>query len=185
MTFKAGHQLQFLFHSDSSNTEWGYKFTVTAFGLPDISVSWISDLQLLVSRLMGRLASRTMALKSTHGTLVFLPDVSFIRWYGRVEAILELVQSNSPVPHANIRPLVCYFWWNIQLIAYFVLLFSSSEVHSVKELPAAVMNHVISSPLWKPLFTHGLSGPARSRELERCSDEAQQVHTPSITSKLT
>lgn len=67
VTFKAGHQLQFLFHSDSSNTEWGYKFTVTAFGLPDISVSWISDLQLLVSRLMGRLASRTMALKSTHG----------------------------------------------------------------------------------------------------------------------
>lgn len=69
VTFKAGHQLQFLFHSDSSNTEWGYKFTVTAFGLPDISVSWISDLQLLVSRLMGRLASRTMALKSAQGMI--------------------------------------------------------------------------------------------------------------------
>ncbi|XP_060768529.1 zinc finger ZZ-type and EF-hand domain-containing protein 1 isoform X2 [Neoarius graeffei] len=115
VTFKAGHQLQFLFHSDSSNTEWGYKFTVTAFGLPDISVSWISDLQLLVSRLMGRLASRTMAFKS------------------------------------------------------------SNDVHSVKELPAAMMNHVIASPLWKPVFTHGVSRQARSREPEHRSDDAQQT----------
>ncbi|KAM4700510.1 zinc finger ZZ-type and EF-hand domain-containing protein 1 [Discoglossus pictus] len=65
VTFKAGPQLQFLFHSDSNNNEWGYKFTVTAYGLPDITLSWGSDLQLLVARLMGRLASRTMALKST------------------------------------------------------------------------------------------------------------------------
>ncbi|XP_053474575.1 zinc finger ZZ-type and EF-hand domain-containing protein 1 isoform X2 [Ictalurus furcatus] len=119
VTFKAGHQLQFLFHSDSSNTEWGYKFTVTAFGLPDISVSWISDLQLLVSRLMGRLASRTMALKST------------------------------------------------------------PKVHIVKELPAAVMNHVISSPLWKPVFMHGLSGPAISREPEHRSNDTKQIKSVS------
>uniref|UniRef100_A0A667Z8D2 Zinc finger ZZ-type and EF-hand domain containing 1 n=1 Tax=Myripristis murdjan TaxID=586833 RepID=A0A667Z8D2_9TELE len=66
VTFDAGPQLQFLFHSDSSNNEWGYKFTVTALGLPDITVSWMSDLQLLVARLMGRLASRTMALKSLY-----------------------------------------------------------------------------------------------------------------------
>ncbi|XP_023145659.2 zinc finger ZZ-type and EF-hand domain-containing protein 1 [Amphiprion ocellaris] len=66
VTFDAGPQLQFLFHSDSSNNEWGYKFTVTALGLPDITISWMSDLQLLVARLMGRLASRTLALKSTH-----------------------------------------------------------------------------------------------------------------------
>uniref|UniRef100_A0A8C2TBV7 Zinc finger ZZ-type and EF-hand domain containing 1 n=1 Tax=Coturnix japonica TaxID=93934 RepID=A0A8C2TBV7_COTJA len=64
VTFKAGPRLQFLFHSDSSNNEWGYKFTVTAFGLPDVAVSWGLDLQLLVCRLMGRLASRSMALKS-------------------------------------------------------------------------------------------------------------------------
>ncbi|XP_051981297.1 zinc finger ZZ-type and EF-hand domain-containing protein 1-like isoform X2 [Xyrauchen texanus] len=98
VTFKAGPQLQFLFHSDSSNNEWGYKFTVTAYGLPDITVSWTSDMQLLVSRLMGRLASRTMALKSPY------------------------------------------------------------EIRGVKELPAGIMNHVLSSPLWKPLFRHGLSG---------------------------
>lgn len=67
VTFDAGPQLQFLFHSDSSNNEWGYKFSVTALGLPDITLSWISDLQLLVARLMGRLASRTLALKSPHG----------------------------------------------------------------------------------------------------------------------
>uniref|UniRef100_A0A3P8R6J0 Zinc finger, ZZ-type with EF hand domain 1 n=1 Tax=Astatotilapia calliptera TaxID=8154 RepID=A0A3P8R6J0_ASTCA len=67
VTFDTGPQLQFLFHSDSSNNEWGYKFTVTALGLPDITISWMSDLQLLVARLMGRLASRTLALKSPHG----------------------------------------------------------------------------------------------------------------------
>lgn len=70
VTFDAGPQLQFLFHSDSSNNEWGYKFTVTAMGLPDITISWMSDLQLLVARLMGRLASRTLALKSPHGETV-------------------------------------------------------------------------------------------------------------------
>lgn len=70
VTFDAGPQLQFLFHSDSSNNEWGYKFTVTALGLPDITISWMSDLQLLVARLMGRLASRTLALKSPHGKTV-------------------------------------------------------------------------------------------------------------------
>lgn len=67
VTFDAGPQLQFLFHSDSSNNEWGYKFSVTALGLPDITLSWISDVQLLVARLMGRLASRTLALKSPYG----------------------------------------------------------------------------------------------------------------------
>ncbi|XP_062261903.1 zinc finger ZZ-type and EF-hand domain-containing protein 1 isoform X1 [Platichthys flesus] len=66
VTFDTGPQLQFLFHSDSSNNEWGYKFSVTALGLPDITISWMSDLQLLVARLMGRLASRTLALKSPH-----------------------------------------------------------------------------------------------------------------------
>uniref|UniRef100_A0A3Q3EHT6 Zinc finger, ZZ-type with EF hand domain 1 n=1 Tax=Labrus bergylta TaxID=56723 RepID=A0A3Q3EHT6_9LABR len=66
VTFDAGPQLQFLFHSDSSNNEWGYKFAVTALGLPDITISWMSDLRLLVARLMGRLASRTLALKSPH-----------------------------------------------------------------------------------------------------------------------
>ncbi|KFO20363.1 Zinc finger ZZ-type and EF-hand domain-containing protein 1 [Fukomys damarensis] len=66
VTFKDGPRLQFLFHSDSSNNEWGYKFTVTAYGLPDVAVSWGLDLQLLVSRLMGRLSSQCMALKSAH-----------------------------------------------------------------------------------------------------------------------
>ncbi|XP_075051075.1 zinc finger ZZ-type and EF-hand domain-containing protein 1 isoform X2 [Mixophyes fleayi] len=65
VTFKAGPQLHFLFFSDSSNNEWGFKFTVTAYGLPDIALSWSSDLQLLVARLLGRLASRSMAMKST------------------------------------------------------------------------------------------------------------------------
>nr|XP_033777379.1 zinc finger ZZ-type and EF-hand domain-containing protein 1 isoform X2 [Geotrypetes seraphini] len=64
VTFKGGPRLQFLFHSDNSYNEWGYKFSVAAYGLPDVPLSWGVDLQLLVARLMGRLASRTMALKS-------------------------------------------------------------------------------------------------------------------------
>lgn len=67
MTFKAGPRLQFLFHSDSSNNEWGYKFCVTAYGLPDVAMSWGLDLQLLVSRLLGRLASRSMAPRPPPG----------------------------------------------------------------------------------------------------------------------
>nr|XP_045015573.1 zinc finger ZZ-type and EF-hand domain-containing protein 1 isoform X2 [Jaculus jaculus] len=76
VTFKDGPRLQFLFHSDSSNNEWGYKFTVTAYGLPDVAVSWGLDLQLLVSRLMGRLASQCMALKSAHqlGSYMAMPQ---------------------------------------------------------------------------------------------------------------
>ncbi|XP_068939360.1 zinc finger ZZ-type and EF-hand domain-containing protein 1 isoform X2 [Petaurus breviceps papuanus] len=64
VTFKVGPRLHFLFHSDSSNNEWGYKFTVTAYGLPDVAVSWGLDLQLLVSRLMGRLASQCLSLRA-------------------------------------------------------------------------------------------------------------------------
>ncbi|XP_077096835.1 zinc finger ZZ-type and EF-hand domain-containing protein 1 isoform X2 [Siphateles boraxobius] len=119
VTFKAGPQLQFLFHSDSSNNEWGYKFTVTAYGLPDVTVSWTSDLQLLVSRLMGRLASRTMALKSPY------------------------------------------------------------EIRGVKELPAGLMNHVLSCPLWKPVFRQGLSGLPGEKTLAQASlDTDQEEPTP-------
>ncbi|KAL7987036.1 hypothetical protein Chor_005955 [Crotalus horridus] len=67
MTFKTGPRLQFLFHSDSSNNEWGYKFSVTAYGLPDVDISWVLDLHLLVAKLMGRLASQSMVLKSLQG----------------------------------------------------------------------------------------------------------------------
>ncbi|XP_058020399.1 zinc finger ZZ-type and EF-hand domain-containing protein 1 [Ahaetulla prasina] len=67
VTFKTGPRLQFLFHSDSSNNEWGYKFSVTAYGLPDVDISWVLDLHLLVAKLMGRLASQSMVLKSSQG----------------------------------------------------------------------------------------------------------------------
>ncbi|XP_069827246.1 zinc finger ZZ-type and EF-hand domain-containing protein 1 [Dendropsophus ebraccatus] len=94
VTFKAGPQLQFLFFSDSSNNEWGFKFTVTAYGLPDIALSWSSDLQLLVARLLGRLASQSMAMKST------------------------------------------------------------CELRPVADLPSAKITSVVSSPLWKSVFSH-------------------------------
>ncbi|NXU59508.1 ZZEF1 protein, partial [Turnix velox] len=97
VTFKAGPRLQFLFHSDSSNNEWGYKFSVTAYGLPDVAVSWGLDLQLLVSRLMGRLASRSMALKSLRelGGEVDLPPL-------KVTSVL-----NSPLWKPVFRHQMC------------------------------------------------------------------------------
>ncbi|XP_077868975.1 zinc finger ZZ-type and EF-hand domain-containing protein 1-like [Saccoglossus kowalevskii] len=58
--FKGGPRLQFLFHSDSSNNEWGYKFTVAAKGCPDVSLSWLFDLQLGLSKLFGKLCASTM-----------------------------------------------------------------------------------------------------------------------------
>lgn len=64
------------------------------------------------------------------------------------------------------------------------MVFGFSEVHSVKELPAAMMNHVISSALWKPVFMRGLSRPARSREPERCSDDTQQVQALEQTARF-
>uniref|UniRef100_A0A8C1FJB6 Zinc finger ZZ-type and EF-hand domain containing 1 n=1 Tax=Cyprinus carpio carpio TaxID=630221 RepID=A0A8C1FJB6_CYPCA len=124
VTFKAGPQLQFLFHSDSSNNEWGYKFTVTAYGLPDVTVSWTSDLQLLVSRLMGRLASRTMALKSPY------------------------------------------------------------EIRGIKELPAGLMNHVLSCPLWKPMFRHGLSGLPGEKKLALASSDTDQEEPAPLGDEL-
>ncbi|KAM9525586.1 zinc finger ZZ-type and EF-hand domain-containing protein 1 isoform 2-T2 [Guaruba guarouba] len=97
VTFKAGPRLQFLFHSDSSNNEWGYKFSVTAYGLPDVVVSWGLDLQLLVCRLMGRLASRSMALKSFRelGSEADLPPL-------KVTAVL-----NSPLWKPVFRHQMC------------------------------------------------------------------------------
>uniref|UniRef100_A0A8C5D009 Zinc finger ZZ-type and EF-hand domain containing 1 n=1 Tax=Gadus morhua TaxID=8049 RepID=A0A8C5D009_GADMO len=98
VTFDAGPQLQFLFHSDSSNNEWGYKFSVTAQGLPDITVSWMSDVQLLVARLMGRLASRAMALKSPHGRMAHVQSSPLwkpILRHGACDA-RDTPQNNTP-----------------------------------------------------------------------------------------
>ena len=60
ITFRGGHRLHFLFHSDSSNNEWGYKFKVTAKGCPDEPLSWMFDLQLCLAKLFGRLCGATM-----------------------------------------------------------------------------------------------------------------------------
>lgn len=55
-----GPHIHFLFHSDSSNTEWGYKFKVTARGSPDMPLSWPFDLQLGLIKLVGRLCGATL-----------------------------------------------------------------------------------------------------------------------------
>ncbi|XP_059146557.1 zinc finger ZZ-type and EF-hand domain-containing protein 1-like isoform X2 [Physella acuta] len=57
----SGPYVGFLFHSDSSNTEWGYKFTVTAIGTPDIQNSWLTDLQLGLIKVLGQLAGSTLS----------------------------------------------------------------------------------------------------------------------------
>lgn len=142
VTFDAGPQLQFLFHSDSSNNEWGYKFTVTALGLPDITISWMSDLQLLVARLMGRLASRTLALKSPYGETFVLSTFGQRKW---------VLDCKFRVWVDLINPREGF------LFLSFVLLLSVVEIRSVKELPPGKMSHVQSSPLWKPILRHGLT----------------------------
>ncbi|XP_044312042.1 zinc finger ZZ-type and EF-hand domain-containing protein 1-like [Varanus komodoensis] len=97
VTFMAGPRLQFVFRSDSSNNEWGYKFSVTAYGLPDVDLSWGLDLHLLVARLMGRLASQSMVLKSLRegGHEVELPPA-------KVTAVL-----NSPLWKPVFRQQMC------------------------------------------------------------------------------
>ncbi|XP_078404848.1 zinc finger ZZ-type and EF-hand domain-containing protein 1 isoform X3 [Cetorhinus maximus] len=85
VTFKSGPRLQFLFHSDNCNNEWGYKFMVKAYGLPDVRVPWVADLQLLVSRLMGCLASQALSLNSACG---LLPTVEL-----PVEKVTSVVES--------------------------------------------------------------------------------------------
>lgn len=55
-----GPHLHFLFQSDSSNTEWGYQFKVTARGSPDMELSWPFDLQLGLTKLVGRLCGATL-----------------------------------------------------------------------------------------------------------------------------
>ncbi|XP_051891309.1 LOW QUALITY PROTEIN: zinc finger ZZ-type and EF-hand domain-containing protein 1 [Pristis pectinata] len=85
VTFKSGPRLQFLFHSDNCNNEWGYKFMVKAYGLPDVRVPWVADLQLLVSRLMGCLASRALSLNSACG---LFPSVEL-----SVEKVTSVVES--------------------------------------------------------------------------------------------
>ncbi|RDD38126.1 Zinc finger ZZ-type and EF-hand domain-containing protein 1 [Trichoplax sp. H2] len=48
-----GHNLRFTFNSDSSNTDWGYKFKVSAFGYKLASLPWLFDLFLSHGRLIG------------------------------------------------------------------------------------------------------------------------------------
>ncbi|KAF6029661.1 hypothetical protein EB796_011992 [Bugula neritina] len=57
-----GNKLKFLFHSDQSNNEWGYKFTVTAKGIPDTPVSQVFDFHLSLSLLLGDVCGRTLGM---------------------------------------------------------------------------------------------------------------------------
>ncbi|GFS06651.1 zinc finger ZZ-type and EF-hand domain-containing protein 1-like [Elysia marginata] len=57
----SGPYVHFIFHSDSSNTEWGYKFTVTAHGTPDTQNSWLSDLHLGLVKVLGQLSGATLS----------------------------------------------------------------------------------------------------------------------------
>eukprot|EP00111_Clytia_hemisphaerica_P007029 TCONS_00020380-protein len=65
--FDAGQRLHFLFHSDGSNTAWGYKFKVSAIGSPDVAVTWICDLQLLLARCFGIFCSISLDCKKAVG----------------------------------------------------------------------------------------------------------------------
>ncbi|XP_067952130.1 zinc finger ZZ-type and EF-hand domain-containing protein 1-like [Watersipora subatra] len=58
-----GSKLQFTFHSDQSNNEWGYKFTVKAKGVPDASISPLFDLHLSLSLLTGQVCGQTISMQ--------------------------------------------------------------------------------------------------------------------------
>lgn len=60
VSFSGGSRLQFVFHSDSSNNEWGYKFKVTAKGNSDIALSWMFDLYLNLSKLIGQFCGSSL-----------------------------------------------------------------------------------------------------------------------------
>lgn len=59
-----GSKLQFSFHSDQSNNEWGYKFTVTAKGVPESPINPLFDLHLSLALLLGSICGQTMAVQS-------------------------------------------------------------------------------------------------------------------------
>jgi hypothetical protein len=64
-----GQKLQFLFHSDGSNNEWGYLFTLKAYGQAAPSLHWLFDLQLSLARLLGQLASAGLSMKTMYTEL--------------------------------------------------------------------------------------------------------------------
>ncbi|CAE1249578.1 Zinc finger ZZ-type and EF-hand domain-containing protein 1 [Acanthosepion pharaonis] len=56
----AGPSLHFTFKSDSSNTEWGYKFKVVARGSADTVLTWPYDMLLLLTKLFGQLCGSVL-----------------------------------------------------------------------------------------------------------------------------
>ena len=56
-----GCKLTFTFHSDSSNTDWGYRFCVKVYSKLKKSFHWLFDLQLSLSRLLGQLCSSALS----------------------------------------------------------------------------------------------------------------------------
>lgn len=56
-----GGKLTFAFHSDSSNTDWGYRFCIKVYSKLRKSFHWLFDLQLSLSRLLGQLCSSALS----------------------------------------------------------------------------------------------------------------------------
>ena len=56
-----GGKLTFTFHSDSSNTDWGYRFCIKVYSKLKKNFHWLFDLQLSLSRLLGQLCSSALS----------------------------------------------------------------------------------------------------------------------------
>ena len=56
-----GGKLTFTFHSDGSNTDWGYRFCIKVYSKQKKSFHWLFDLQLSLTRLLGQLCSSALA----------------------------------------------------------------------------------------------------------------------------
>ena len=60
LQFKGG-KLTFSFHSDTTNTDWGYQFCIKVYSKLKKSYHWLFDLQLSLSRLLGQLCSSALS----------------------------------------------------------------------------------------------------------------------------
>lgn len=56
-----GSKLTFSFHSDSTNTDWGYRFCIKVYSKLKKSFHWLFDLHLSLSRLLGQLCSSALS----------------------------------------------------------------------------------------------------------------------------
>ncbi|CAL1573897.1 unnamed protein product [Knipowitschia caucasica] len=190
VTFDAGPQLQFLFHSDSSNNEWGFKFTVTALGLPDITISWMSDLELLVARLMGRFASRTLGLKSpyeirSHVKKLLPGKVSHVQSYPLWKPILRHgLRETRASDQTKAAPEQLSTWTHKDLLNFLEDFARWNPSQEVSDGRTELMKTLMQS-CKKQLIRNEVASGAKADQAVNAIWAAMVYHTPALNLALT